>query len=59
MNAGDEIEILSPGKCGIPLTVGEMTDEKGETILSTPHPYMIFKMKIGFPVKTGDIIRAR
>ena len=59
MKVGDEIELLSPGKCGVPLTVGEMKNEKGEIIEGTSHPYMIFTMKIDIPVKAGDIIRAR
>ncbi len=59
MKLGDEIELLSPGKCGVPLTVGEMKDEKGEIIEATSHPYMIFTMKTEIPVKAGDIIRAR
>ena len=59
MKLGDEIELLTPGKCGVPLTVGEMKNEKGEVIEATSHPYMIFTMKTEIPVKAGDIIRAR
>ena len=59
MKFGDEIELLTPGKCGVPLTVGAMQNEKGESIEATSHPYMIFTMKTEIPVKAGDIIRAR
>ena len=59
MKLGDEIELLSPGKCGVSLTVGEMKNEKGEPIEATSHPYMLFTMKTEIPVKAGDIIRAR
>ena len=59
MKFGDEIELLTPGKCATALTVGEMKNEKGEPIEATSHPYMIFTMKTEIPVKAGDIIRAR
>ena len=59
MKLGDEIEILTPGKCGTPHVVGEMKNEKGEIIEATSHPYMIFTMKTDIPVKAGDIVRAR
>ena len=59
MKLGDDIELLTPGKCGVPLTVGEMHNEKGEQIEATSHPYMIFTMKTEVPTKAGDIIRAR
>ena len=56
---GDEIELLTPGKIGAPLTVGELFDENMQPIESTPHPYMTFFMKIPCEVKPGDIIRAK
>lgn len=55
---GDSIELLTPGKCGVPLTVGELFDEGHAPIEATPHPYMKFYMKVPFAVKAGDIIRA-
>ncbi len=58
MSAGDPIELLTPGACGVPLVVTEIYDEKHEPIPSTPHPYMNFYMKVPFAVKAGDIIRA-
>lgn len=59
MSVGDEIEILTPGLCGRAATVTEMKNENGEEIDSTPHPYMVFTMRAPFPVKAGDILRAR
>lgn len=58
MSVGDKAELLTPGKCGVPFVIGEMFDEKGSSIPATSHPYMFFTMKMPFPVKTGDIIRA-
>ena len=59
MCVGDEIELLTPGKVGIPLVATELKDENGESIDSTSHPYMKFYMKVPFAVKAGDIIRLR
>ena len=58
MCLGDSAEHLTPGKIGVPFTIGEMFDENGEPIDATRHPYMRFTMKMPFPVKAGDIIRA-
>ena len=56
--SGDAIELLTPGRTGVPLTSGELFDENGNRIESTPHPYMRFSMKMPFAVKKGDIIRS-
>ncbi|MBO5879084.1 MAG: U32 family peptidase [Clostridia bacterium] len=58
MVLGESVEILSPGKCGVPFAVENLQNEKGEAIESTPHPYMTFYMKLPFAAKAGDIIRA-
>ena len=58
MCVGDAAEHLTPGKVGVSFTIGEMFDENDEPIDATRHPYMIFKMKMPFPVSKGDIIRA-
>ena len=54
---GDNIELLTPGKVGIPLVAGELFDEEHNPIESTCHPYMNFYMKVPFEIKAGDIIR--
>lgn len=59
MCVGDEIELLTPGKVGTPLTAGELYDENHNPIEDTKHPYMKFYMKVPFAVKSGDIIRAK
>ena len=58
MSVLDSAELLTPGKTGIPLTVGELYDIEHNPINSAPHPYMSFYMKMPFAVKAGDIIRA-
>lgn len=56
---GDAAELLSPGKIGRELTVGELFDENMNPIESTPHPYMKFYMKVPFEIREGDILRAK
>lgn len=56
--AGDTLELLTPGKTGIPFPSGALFDEAHNPIESTPHPYMRFSMKMPFAVKVGDIIRS-
>lgn len=58
MCLGDAVELLTPGKTGIPFVAGELFDENHAPIESTPHPYMTFFMKTPFPVKAGDILRS-
>ena len=57
ISEGDKIELLTPGKVGIPLVAEGLSDEDGNPISSAPHPYMNFYMKVPFEVKAGDIIR--
>ncbi len=59
MCQNDEIEVLTPGRVGEALTVGEMWNEEGEPIFATSHPYMKFYMKTPLVMHEGDIIRAR
>ena len=57
MCLGDNIELLTPGKVGIPLVCDNLADEGGNAIEATSHPYMKFYMKMPFEIKQGDIIR--
>ena len=57
MCVGDKIELLTPGKVGVPFVCGELFDENRCEISATSHPYMKFYMKVPFEVKAGDIIR--
>ena len=52
------MELLTPGKVGIPFVASDMTNEAGETIESAPHPMMRFTMRTDVPVRAGDIVRA-
>ena len=54
---GVSVELLSPGKVGQPFMADGLTNEKGERIESAPHPGMLFRLKVPFEVKTGDILR--
>ncbi|MBQ8474853.1 MAG: U32 family peptidase [Clostridia bacterium] len=54
---GNTCELLTPGKTGVSFTADEITDMKGASIESTPHPSMPFRLKVPFEVKKGDIIR--
>lgn len=54
---GETAELISPGKTGRAFTAGVLWDADGNEIESTPHPAMVFKMKIPFEAKKGDILR--
>lgn len=56
---GDAAELLTPGRIGRELAVGELFDENMNPIESTPHPYMKFYMKVPFEIREGDILRAK
>ena len=59
MCSGDDGELLTPGKIGRELKIGELFDENMNPIEATPHPYMKFYMKVDFEVRPGDILRAK
>ena len=59
MCCGDDAELLTPGKIGRELKIGELFDENMNPIEATPHPYMKFFMKVDFEVRPGDILRAK
>ena len=58
VSVGDSAEIISPNKLGRAFTVTEIYSEKGEAILSAPHPAMKFFTRVPFEVKPGDIMRS-
>ncbi len=53
----DPVEMISPGQVGRAFAAKELRSEQGEPMESAPHPGMLFKLKVPFPVKTGDILR--
>ena len=55
---GDSVELITPGKCGVPFVASDLHNEKGEKIENAPHPSMLFKMKVPFDVHVGDILRS-
>lgn len=59
MLAEVEAEIISPGRTGVSFTPLAMTDTDGNPIESAPHAQMLFKVKMPFAVKRGDIIRGK
>lgn len=58
VSVGETVSLISPGKTGREFTADSITDENGNIIVSAPHPAMIFKVKVPFEVKAGDILRA-
>ena len=55
--AGEEIEIISPGKPYFTQIVGEMYNDKGELITVAPHAAMTVTMKAQEPVVAGSMLR--
>ena len=58
LSVGDAVDLLTPGKTGVPFTVTELWDETHEMIDAAPHPQMNFYIKTPFAVREGDILRA-
>jgi len=54
---GETVEMISPGKVGRAFAADTLRNEDGEDIESAPHPNMLFRLKVPFPVLEGDIIR--
>ena len=57
VSVGEKVELISPGKIGRGFVAEELFSEEGEPIGSAPHPAMIFKVRVPFEVKEGDILR--
>lgn len=55
--SGGKAELITPGKCGIPVVLEDMWDENGSSVESAPHPFMPFSVKLPFEIKKGDILR--
>lgn len=56
--AGDTVELLTPHMCGRAFKADELYSEDGAPIESTPHPAEHFRLRVPFPVHTGDILRS-
>ncbi len=57
ISAGEVAEIITPGRTGRGITVGDMRDADGNPVDSAPHPGMIFSFPLAFEAKPGDMIR--
>ena len=57
ISVGDAVELLVPGRVGIPFAVSALADEDGVAIESAPHPRMHFRMKVPVAVSEGDLLR--
>lgn len=57
VSRGEKVELISPGKIGRGFTAEEIFDENGDPVESAPHPAMVFKVRVPFEVKEGDIMR--
>lgn len=57
VSRGEKVELISPGEIGRGFVADEIFDEGGVPVESAPHPAMIFKVKVPFEVKEGDILR--
>ena len=58
MSAGEEAELISPGKIGKGFLVEELYAPDGSRLEATPHPSMIYWCRVPFGVEVGDILRA-
>ncbi len=58
VSSGDLVELLVPGRGGIPFVAGVMFDEEGGEISSAPHPGMRFRMAVPLPLNEGDLLRS-
>ena len=56
---GQTLEILSPGSEAYSFRLGNIIDEKGESIDAAPHPMMIVKIPCDFKAEAGDILRRK
>ena len=58
VSAGEDAELISPGRIGRGFGVEELYAPSGERLESTPHPSMIYWCRVPFEVQVGDILRA-
>ncbi|MBQ7761865.1 MAG: U32 family peptidase [Clostridia bacterium] len=58
LSVGEVCEIITPGMTGRKFEVEGLYLPNGDEIPSAPHPSMLFKMKVPYEVKKGDIVRS-
>ena len=54
---GDSVEILTPGRPGIPFVASGLSDEEGTPLAAASHPEMRFRLSVPIPVAEGDLLR--
>ena len=54
---GERLELLLPGTCGIPFTIGELWDENGEALPDTRHADMLFRAQLPAYAPPHTVIR--
>ena len=59
MTIDESVELLTPGEVGKEIKIKAIFDEHGESISSTPHPYMTFTVDADVEFKVGDILRGK
>lgn len=58
LTEGETVELLTPGRPGISFVASGLTDVDGNAIASAPHPKMLYRMPVPFPVSEGDLLRS-
>ncbi len=58
LSSFQRVELLTPGRVGVPFDIGQLYDEELNPIENAPHPQMRFFAKMPFPVAEGDLLRA-
>ena len=56
--AGEDAELVSPGRTGRAFAVRELYSPDGDRLDATPHPSMRYWCRVPFAVCEGDILRA-
>ena len=57
--AGDELELLMPGRGAVPFVLGPMWDESGAPIGAAPHPMMLFETVLPVCAPPDSILRKK
>ncbi|NLK39158.1 MAG: U32 family peptidase [Clostridiales bacterium] len=55
---GQKVELISPGKTGMPFLAEKLWGADGEPLDAAPHPGMHFTMEVPIEIKPGDILRS-
>ena len=56
---GEEIEVMPAKGESFKMVVEKMWDDRGNEVISAPHPQQILKVKFDRPVKKFDMLRKK